>query len=89
MSILLSRARFDHCRWPVCEAIASRRGEPRDIFGGRRVCGAEVSRPTSYCAEHRLRVYDRAPEMRVGSDFTSRRAPPALDQQPELTEIFG
>lgn len=89
MSIFLSRARAEHCRWPVCEGIEPRRGEPRDIFGGRRVCGAAASWPTSYCAAHRLRVYDRAPEIRIGSDFTSRRAPPALDQQPELTEIFG
>lgn len=89
MSVLLSRARDGQCRWPVCEPVEPRRGEPRDIFGGRRICGAAASLPTSYCAEHRLRVYDRAPEIRIGSDFTSRRAPPALDQQPELTEIFG
>jgi hypothetical protein len=89
VSVLLSRARDGHCRWPVCEPVEPRRGEPRDIFGGRRICGAAASLPTSYCAEHRLRVYDRAPEIRIGSDFMSRRAPPALDQQPELTEIFG
>ncbi len=89
MGILLSRARDGQCRWPVCEAVEPRRGEPVDIFGGRRVCGEPTIWPTSYCAEHRLRVYDRAPEIRIGSDFTSRRAPPALDQQPELTEIFG
>ena len=89
MTVLLSRAREGQCRWIVCDGAPAARGEPRDIFGGRRVCGAAASMPTSYCAEHRLRVYDRAPEIRIGSDFTSRRAPPALDQQPELTEIFG
>jgi hypothetical protein len=84
MSILLSRARSEHCRWPICEAVEPRRGEPR----GRRVCRAPASWPTSYCAVHRLRIYDRVPEIRVGSDFTTRRAPASLDRQPELTEIF-
>lgn len=89
MSILLSRARFDQCRWLVCEPVELRRGEPRDIFGGRRVCGGATIWPTSYCAAHRLRVYAHAPQIRDALDFTTRSAPPALDRQPELTEIFG
>lgn len=89
MSVLLSRARLDQCRWIVCDAVEPHRGAPRDIFGGRRVCGAAVSLPTSYCALHRLRVYACAPAVRDALDFTSRSAPPALDQQPELTGIFG
>lgn len=90
MSVLLSRARSQHCRWIVCDGAAPARGERPDIFGGRRICGEPASWPTSYCAEHRLRVYDRVshapappPELAV------RAAPPAIDQQPELTEIFG
>lgn len=89
MSILLSRARSEHCRWPVCEAVEPRRGQPRDMFLGQRVCGGLVSWPTSYCAEHRLRVYERAPAVRLGGDGTAARAAPELDLQPELTEIFG
>lgn len=89
MSVLLSRARLDQCRWLFCEAVEPRRGEPRDIFGGRRVCGAAVSLPTSYCAAHRLRVYAHAPKVSDAIDFTTRSAAPALDRQPELTEIFG
>lgn len=88
MSVLLSRASFDQCRWIVCEAIEPRRSERPDVFGGRRVCGAKITWPTSYCAAHRLRVYAGAPEIRTGGDFTTRSAPPALDHQPELTEIF-
>ncbi|WP_100965330.1 hypothetical protein [Bosea sp. FBZP-16] len=89
MSILLSRARDGHCRWIVCEGVKPRRGEPVDIFGGRRVCGEPAIWPTSYCAEHVLRVYAAAPVVKDPIDFTSRSAPPALDRQPELTEIFG
>ena len=89
MSILLSRARDGHCRWFVCEGVQPRRGEPIDIFGGRRVCGEPTIWPTSYCAEHCLRVYAAAPAVRDPIDFTSRSAPPAFDRQPELTEIFG
>ncbi len=89
MSVLLSRAQFDQCRWIVCEAVEPRRGERPDTFGGRRVCGEPTTWPTSYCAEHRLRVYAGAPEIRTGGDVTTRSAPPVLDQQPELTEIFG
>ncbi len=89
MGTLLSRARDGQCRWIVCEAVAPRRGEPADIFGGRRVCGAPTTWPTSYCAEHCLRVYAHAPEVRDALDFSTRSAPPALDRQPELTEIFG
>lgn len=89
MGILLSRAQSGECRWLVCEAVEPRRGQRPDIFGGRRVCGAATIWPTSYCAAHRLRVYAGAPEIRTGGDVTTRAAPPALDQQPELTEIFG
>lgn len=89
MSVLLSRARADDCRWLVCEAVEPRRGERPDIFGGRRVCGAATIWPTSYCAAHCLRVYAQAPEVSDAIDFSTRSAPPALDQQPELTEIFG
>lgn len=88
MSILLSKAREGQCRWPVCDAVEppSLRG---DGFGGRRVCGAPVSGLTSYCAEHRLRVYERAPAPRPPIDLATARRPPAPDLQPELTEIFG
>jgi hypothetical protein len=89
MSILLSRARDGHCRWIVCEAVEPRRGEPRDTFGGRRVCGAPASLPTSYCAEHRLRVYERAPAVRVGGDGTMARAQPAAEPVLDLMEIFA
>ncbi|PZU93095.1 MAG: hypothetical protein DI527_07555 [Chelatococcus sp.] len=90
MSILLSRAREGQCRWIVCEAgPASPRAAAPDLFGGRRVCGAPVSGLTSYCAEHRLRVYERAPAPRPPIDLATARRLPAPDLQPELTEIFG
>ncbi|PZR82555.1 MAG: hypothetical protein DI537_36410 [Stutzerimonas stutzeri] len=89
MSVLLSRAQFDQCRWIVCEAVEPRRGERPDIFGGRRVCGEPTIWPTSYCAQHVLRVYAGAPEIRTGGDVTTRSAQPAPDQQPELMEMFG
>lgn len=89
MSILLSRARAGQCRWLVCEAVELRRGERPDIFGGRRVCGDATIWPTSYCAQHVLRVYAPARAVRDGVDFSTRSATPVLDQQPELTEIFG
>lgn len=89
MAVLLSRARDEHCRWPVCEAVEPARGEQPDIFRGRLVCGAPVSWPTSYCAEHRLRVYERAPAATPGRDASVRAAFAAPDLQPELTEIFG
>lgn len=90
MSILFSRAVSGQCRWIVCEAVPARKGQPRDLFGGRRVCGAAVSRPTSYCLGHRLVVYDRRLEAPARpQDFTVQRHQPARETQPELTEIFG
>jgi hypothetical protein len=89
MSILLSRARSHHCRWIVCDAVPARSGTVPDLFGGARICGARPSFPTSYSAEHRLRVYAAAPAPSAPMDLAiARRAPPA-DTQPELTEIFG
>ena len=90
MSILLSRARSGECRWIVCEAVEARRGEPRDAFGGRRVCGAPVSWPTSYCAGHRLVVYERTVKAPgAPQDITLLRRQSEPDARPELTEIFG
>ena len=88
MGVLLSRTLPLQCRWPVCEAVEppSLRG---DTFGRARVCGAIVSFPTSYCAEHRLRVYEGAPAMRPPADLSSARQAPAPDFATELTEIFG
>ena len=86
MSVLLSKARgtFDQCRWLVCEDV----GDTTDLFAGRRVCGAPVSAPTSYCEEHRLRAYDRVRAV-PRPFFDMRSARPAADREPELTEIFG
>jgi hypothetical protein len=87
--ILLSRARAEHCRWLICEAVEPRKGEPKDAFGGQRVCGAAVSWPTSYCPAHRRRVYERAPAVSPARDGSVRRAPPAADRHPDLMEMFG
>ena len=90
MSVLLSRARAGQCRWIVCEAAAPKKGEPCDAFGGRRICGAAVSFPTSYCLGHRLVVYERAaPTPSAPPEFAVQRREPATETQPELTEIFG
>lgn len=85
MSLLLTNARgtFDQCRWIVCDDV----GDKADLFAGRRVCGKTVSLPTSYCPEHRLRIYDRAPAVRPFLDAMPTR--PAADHEPELTEIFA
>ena len=86
MSVLLSKARAGQCRWIVCDDV----GDKRDLFGGRRVCGAAVSFPTSYCLGHRLRVYERtARASGPPQDFTVQRRTPEPETQPELTEIFG
>lgn len=86
MSILLSNARAGQCRWIVCDDA----GDKRDLFGGRRVCGAVASFPTSYCLDHRLRVYDRTPRaFAPPQDASVRRHAPEPETQPELTEIFG
>lgn len=95
MSILLSNARPGQCRWIVCAAVdpapSRRSGVMPDLFGGRRVCGAAVSFPTSYCLGHRLVVYARtevaAPAPAL--DFSVTRRPPEPETLPELTEIFG
>ncbi|CAN5127800.1 hypothetical protein BH10PSE8_BH10PSE8_00800 [soil metagenome] len=86
MSILLSKAVQGQCRWIVCEPT----GDKRDAFGGRRVCGAVVSWPTSYCLGHRLVVYERtAPASGPPQDVSVQRREPERETQPELTEIFG
>ncbi|MDP3408220.1 hypothetical protein [Bosea sp. (in: a-proteobacteria)] len=86
MSVLLSKARSGQCRWIVCDDT----GDRRDLFGGRRVCGAAVSFPTSYCLGHRLVVYQRTPRASgPPQDFTVQRRAPEPETQPELTEIFG
>lgn len=87
--ILLSRARPGQCRWLVCEAVPARKDEPRDTFGGRRVCGAQTSGMTSYCEQHRLRVYERAPVVRPAWDASIRPAPRASALYPDLVEVFG
>jgi hypothetical protein len=87
MSILLSKARSGQCRWIVCDPT----GDKRDAFGGRRICGAAVSHPTSYCLGHRLVVYARTDTASPPppQDFSLRHRPPEAETQPELTEIFG
>ncbi|MDX3805132.1 MAG: hypothetical protein QHC89_01760 [Bosea sp. (in: a-proteobacteria)] len=87
MSILLSKAVSGQCRWIACEAV----GDKRDIFGGRRVCGAATARPSSYCMEHRLRVYARTETTSPAppQEFTLLRRAPEPETLPELTEIFG
>lgn len=86
MSILLSKARAGQCRWIVCDAVEG----SSDLFCGRRVCGAAVSWPTSYCLGHRLDVYQRT-EAPSGppQEFTVLRRSPEPESLPELTEIFG
>lgn len=86
MSILFSKAGPGQCRWIVCEAT----DDKRDAFGGRRVCGAATSWPTSYCIGHRLVVYERRAEAPgVPQEFAVQRRAPEPETQPELTEIFG
>lgn len=86
MSILLSRAVTGQCRWIVCEPA----GDKRDAFGGRRVCGAAVSWPTSYCIGHRLVVYQRTETVsQPPQEFAVLRRQPEPETLPELTEIFG
>lgn len=87
MAILFSKAVSGQCRWIVCEAP----GDKRDAFGGRRVCGAAVSFPTSYCLGHRLVVYARTETTSPAppQEFTLLRQKPEPETLPELTEIFG
>lgn len=87
MAILLSKALSGQCRWIVCDAV----GDKRDIFGGRRVCGAATAWPSSYCMEHRLRVYARTETTAPAppQEFTLQRRAPESETLPELTEIFG
>ncbi len=86
MSILLSKASAGQCRWIVCDAVDG----SRDAFGGRRICGAPVSWPTSYCLGHRLVVYERS--LRAPGppqEFTRLPSQPEPEPRPELTEVFG
>lgn len=86
MSILLSKAVTGQCRWIVCDAVIG----SRDLFSGRRVCGAAVSRPTSFCMEHRLRAYQRTEGVSAPpQEFAVLRRQPEPESLPELTEIFG
>lgn len=86
MSVLFSKALPGQCRWIVCEAT----GDKRDAFGGRRVCGAAVSWPTSYCLGHRLAVYQRTETVsQPPQEFAVLRRRPEFETLPELTEIFG
>lgn len=95
MSILFSKARSGQCRWIVCDAVdpapSRRSGVMPDLFGGRRVCGAPVSFPTSYCLGHRLVVYARTETTSPAppQEFSLLRRPPEPETLPELTEIFG
>ncbi len=89
MSILLSRAKAGQCRWIVCEAVSqpSLRG---DTFGGRRVCGAVTSWPSSFCLGHRLVAYQRTEKVAgPPQEFAVLRRQPEPETLPELTEIFG
>lgn len=90
MSVLLSRARAGQCRW-LCDApvAPARSGAAPDLSGGQRVCGEATSFPTSYCAQHRLRIYEGAPAVRPPADLSSARHAPAPDLATELTDIFG
>lgn len=87
MAILLSKAGSGQCRWIVCEPV----GDMPDLFGGRRVCGAAVSFPTSYCLGHRLVVYTRTETTSPAppQEFSLLRRAPERETLPELTEIFG
>lgn len=86
MSVLFSKSRPGQCRWIVCDDV----GNTRDLFGGRRVCGAETSYPTSYCAAHRLRVYARAPgPSEPGAPVARPVREREPDHQPDLTEMFA
>ena len=90
MSILLFKARSGQCRWIVCEPVPPKKGEARDAFDGRRICGALVSWPTSYCLGHRLVIYAPvATAPAPAHDFTVVRRAPDPETLPELTEIFG
>lgn len=80
MSILFSKAESGQCRWFVCEGAGDK----------RRVCGAGVSYPTSYCLAHRLRVYQRTEGVsQPPQEFAVLRRQPEPETLPELTEIFG
>lgn len=85
--VLFSNAGFGQCRWITCEATEPPTRQ-RDIFRGRRVCAAPVVYPGSYCAEHRLRVYQPAGRLVPPRETSVRAAPPA-EQPRDLTEIFG
>ncbi|SIP95501.1 hypothetical protein [Bosea sp. TND4EK4] len=89
MSVLLSKAEHGQCRWIVCEPVPARKGEPRDIFNGRRVCGAPVLRNSSYCLSHHMIAYAPvASAPAPAHDFTVVRRTPGLETLPELTDIF-
>lgn len=80
MSILFSKALPGQCRWFVCE----------DDGAKPRVCGAATSWPTSYCMEHRLRVYQRTEGVSAPpQEFAVVRRQPHPETLLELTEIFG
>lgn len=86
MAILFSKAEPGQCLWIVCDAVEG----SRDTFGGRRVCGVSVSRPTSFCIEHRLRAYQRTEAVsQPPQEFAVLRRRPEPETLPELTEIFG
>ena len=90
MAILLSNARAGQCRWIVCDAVPAGKGQPRDIFGGRRVCGAAVSAPTSYCLGHRLVVYARTDTVsQPPQEFAVLRRQPEPETQPDLVDILN
>jgi len=89
VSVLFSKALSGQCRWIVCEAVSkpSLRG---DTFGGRRVCGAATSWPTSFCIDHRLAAYQRTDKVAgPPQEFAVLRRQPDPETLPELTEIFG
>lgn len=89
MSVLFSKAERGQCRWIVCDAVPQKKGEPRDMFGGRRVCGAPVLRSGSFCLGHHLRAYAPVTSAPAPAhDFTVVRRTPGLETLPELTDTF-
>ncbi|WP_336812288.1 hypothetical protein [Bosea sp. MMO-172] len=86
MAMLLTKAKAGECRWFVCDTVTG----SRDLFGGRRVCGAATAWPSSYCMAHRLRVYQRTEGVaQPPREFAVLRRRPEAETLPELTEMFG
>ncbi len=84
--MLLTRAKAGECRWFVCDAVDG----SRDLFGGRRICGAATAWPSSYCMAHRLRVYQRTEGVsQPPQEFAVLRRQPAPETLPDLVDILS